>query len=259
MATTVLSIIEATALFLKDIDYTRWSLNELVSYLNEGQAAVVIADPAANIVTLPVTLSAGITQKAPLDCHELMDISLNLGRVWTAETSYYQEQKVFVEGVRYTCLTAHTSSALFATDSANWQASPFSSGPAITSVSEANVFQDFGTGWTIQGDDEDINYEPNVNMWVQKDGPEGYQNFYVMPGQPQQGNMVVEMVYSQIPAPVTIADSITLRDKYAGSLTDYILFRAYSKDMDNAENKDTAIQYWNKFTNGGMFITRRRK
>ncbi len=62
MATTVLSIIEATALFLKDIDYTRWSLNELVSYLKEGQAAVVIADPAANIVTLPVTLAAGLTQ-----------------------------------------------------------------------------------------------------------------------------------------------------------------------------------------------------
>jgi hypothetical protein len=243
---------------LKDTAHDRWAETVLLEFFNEGQREIVGLDPASNIVTKPVLLAAGVTQATPSDCQELIDISLNLGRAWVASTVYYPYQFVYESDTRYRCLEGHTSSANFGDDSAYWEEVTYSSGQKIDMISEANVDQILGNAWSMQSEIEDTDYEPIVQAWVQKEGPDAYQNFFVYPSQPVTGRMYVEMVYSQIPADVLITANITLRDKYAAQILDYILFRAYSVDMDNENNANVAVQYWNKFLGSPMVVLKRR-
>ncbi len=259
MTTTVQSLITQAGILLKDTSGDRWSEDELLFYLNEGQRQIVIDDSASNIVNTPVLLQAGVTQQTPDDCNELVDISLNLGREWVADTEYIYGQAVFSSEVRYICTDGHTSSSSF--DPSKFEAADFSTGMKIAPVTEANMDQLYGDDWALPTMVEAANaknFEPNVLAWVLKQGPDAYQNFFVYPAQPQIGRMYVEMTYSQLPSTVTIDDNITLRDKYAANILDYVLFRAYSKDLDNEANQSVAINYFNKFNGEAMKPLKRR-
>lgn len=71
-------------------------------------------------------------------------------------------------------------------------------------------------------------------------------HFYVYP--PADSGAEVEIIYSSVPEPHDItqgldslkADKIKLNDSYAPVLTDYILYRAYSKDAEHAANLNRA-------------------
>ncbi|WP_110665197.1 DUF6682 family protein [Salinicola halophilus] len=70
--------------------------------------------------------------------------------------------------------------------------------------------------------------------------------FYVYP--PAAEGAEVEIIYSSVPAPHDVSkglnglrdDPIKLNDSYGPCLTDYILYRAYSKDAEHAANLSRA-------------------
>jgi hypothetical protein len=72
--------------------------------------------------------------------------------------------------------------------------------------------------------------------------------FYVYPPQPAVSPGYVELIYSAAPADMaTVSSAITIDDIYSGSLLDYCLFRAYSKDANYAGNNEMAMAHYQKF------------
>ena len=71
--------------------------------------------------------------------------------------------------------------------------------------------------------------------------------FFVYPPQPVTGMGTIEIVYYAIPADIGLNDAILLPDTYIGTLVDYILYRAFSKDTEFAANESTAQAYLNSF------------
>ena len=71
-------------------------------------------------------------------------------------------------------------------------------------------------------------------------------HFYVYP--PAQSGAKIELIYSAVPSPHSKTgglnaienDPIKLNDSYAPVITDYILYRAYSKDAEHAANLNRA-------------------
>lgn len=76
--------------------------------------------------------------------------------------------------------------------------------------------------------------------------PLDLKHFYVYP--PQTGANQVEMVYVASPTDATLTSTITLDDIYISALTDYTLYRAYSKDAEYAANTALASAYYQNFT-----------
>ena len=67
MATSVSFVVARVATILMDEGHDRWTLDDLVDYLNEAQNATVVKLPKANIVTDTITLVAGAAQSIPAD------------------------------------------------------------------------------------------------------------------------------------------------------------------------------------------------
>ena len=78
--------------------------------------------------------------------------------------------------------------------------------------------------------------------------PRTPKTFYVYP--PADGSTFVELVYSAVPAAIaTLGDVITLDDVYANSLLDYVLYRAYSKDLEVPASAERAAAHRVAFEN----------
>lgn len=71
--------------------------------------------------------------------------------------------------------------------------------------------------------------------------------YYVYPPQPASGQGYVELVYVAAPTDAVSGGVITLDDIYVTALISYILFRAYSKDAEYANNATLAATYYQQF------------
>lgn len=71
--------------------------------------------------------------------------------------------------------------------------------------------------------------------------------FYVYPPQPAVTRGYVESVYSCAPADAVLGGAITLDDIYQPVLLDYVLFRAYSKDVEYAADSARVQSYQNSY------------
>lgn len=72
--------------------------------------------------------------------------------------------------------------------------------------------------------------------------------FYTYPPQPTVAPGQVEIVYSVSPTDIAATSAaISLDDIYSGSLLDYVLYRAYSKDVEYAGNEGRAVAHYKKF------------
>jgi len=71
--------------------------------------------------------------------------------------------------------------------------------------------------------------------------------FYVYPPQPSSGMNQVEVIYVAAPTDATLVSVITLDDIYMTALLDYVLFRAYTKDAEYANNAQLAQAYYTQF------------
>lgn len=77
--------------------------------------------------------------------------------------------------------------------------------------------------------------------------------FYVYP--PAAADAEVEVIYSSTPTPHDVSlgltglqnESIRLNDSYAPVITDYILYRAYSKDAEHAANLNRAQMHMQSY------------
>jgi hypothetical protein len=72
-------------------------------------------------------------------------------------------------------------------------------------------------------------------------------NYYVYPG--VAGGAYVEIVYSANPTTVAQSDNLAIPDIFANAVTDYTLFRAYTKDAEYAGNVQRASTHYNLFIN----------
>lgn len=72
-------------------------------------------------------------------------------------------------------------------------------------------------------------------------------HFYVYPAQPTVNQNYVEIVYGGIPDDVSISGVITLDDIYQNALIDYILYRAFSKESEVADQTRAATHQKNYF------------
>jgi hypothetical protein len=80
-------------------------------------------------------------------------------------------------------------------------------------------------------------------------------DFLVYP--PAASTARLEVIYAQVPAPHTLTDAqlvnpattevIRIDDVYAGALLDYVLYRAYSKDVEDAANAARAVAHYQAF------------
>lgn len=70
-------------------------------------------------------------------------------------------------------------------------------------------------------------------------------NFYVYP--PSDGTTQAEIIYAAAPANILSNAAITLGDIYASALVDYILFRAYSKNVEYASDGQRAMAFYQSF------------
>lgn len=64
---------------LNDKDYKRWSMDELLDYFNDGQRAVVLLRPDANVITTSLQLITGTRQSLPTDGLRLVSVMRNMG------------------------------------------------------------------------------------------------------------------------------------------------------------------------------------
>lgn len=72
-------IIRRASIVLNDEDMVRWPLAELIAWLNDGAAEVVVRRPAARAVIDTIELVEGCLQVLPEGCIELMDVVRNVG------------------------------------------------------------------------------------------------------------------------------------------------------------------------------------
>jgi hypothetical protein len=78
--------------------------------------------------------------------------------------------------------------------------------------------------------------------------PRNPKQFYVYP--PNTGTGWVEIMYSCSPANVAaVGNTITVDDVFSNAILDYILYRAYSKDVEYAGNADRAVKHYMAFQN----------
>ena len=114
MATTVKSILNRTAILLNDLEYERWTEQELLGWLNDGQKAIATAPATdAYVIRGNVTAVAGSVQSLPSDGIRLVDVVKNsngapvlqsdyatadiLGGAWRAGTTGPAENYFFDE------------------------------------------------------------------------------------------------------------------------------------------------------------------
>lgn len=78
--------------------------------------------------------------------------------------------------------------------------------------------------------------------------PANQRTFYVQPPQPSVSPGSLEVVYSAAPANITTAgQSLILDDTWISAVTNYVLYRAYSKDAEYAANANLAVAYYQAF------------
>lgn len=80
MTTSVASLIDRARIVLQDKKITvRWSDEELVYWLNDGQREVVNLKPEANAVNQAILLAAGTQQRLPDGAVQFFSLTRNLG------------------------------------------------------------------------------------------------------------------------------------------------------------------------------------
>jgi hypothetical protein len=84
MAITAQSILTRVATTLADETNVRWTVPELVRYLNDGQREVVTYRPDATATTASVSLVEGARQALPATAYKLLDVIRNTGGTKTA-------------------------------------------------------------------------------------------------------------------------------------------------------------------------------
>lgn len=177
MATPVSKVIQDAQVVLNDAGAVRWTVPELIGYINDGQRALVVARPDETATVREFLTVAGARQTVPEDAHVLIEVvrSLSTGRAIT---------------------------------------------PTNRSLLDAVV-----PGWTgarrpartLQHYMYDLK-EPRT-FWL-----------YPVPA----ADTPIEVVLSLYPQQVVEGGDLTVSDKWAEPITNYVLARSFAKELPEA-------------------------
>lgn len=216
MALTADTILKRANITLQDDGYVRWTLPELMLYLNDAMNELALHKPNAVTQTVELPLAEGTLQTIADEYISLIRVTRNL------ET-----------------LSASPSGR--------------TGGKAITITSR-------GTLDVVMPDWQNPNvlpYADDVEHVIQDMADP--RSFYVIPG--NTGNGTIEAVMAVLPTELAVAsnDSGLALEHYTtlelegipavfkNALTDYVLFRAYSKDTADQASAARATAHYNLF------------
>jgi hypothetical protein len=205
----------STALF--DATNVRWSLGELVDYINDGQRQIILLRPDSNSVTASIKLGIGSKQSIPL-----VD--------GTDPNSVPTPKGVrFLRAVR------------------NMGSDGRTPGRAIRECSRVALDNEV-PDWHFANPAATVQHYIFDNI--------APKTFYVYPAIPNPSNTYIEMVYSGLPvtvlknadgSPTSPTDLLTLSDQYINALLDFVLARCYAKDASYAGNMARAQAHIQSF------------
>ena len=76
-------------------------------------------------------------------------------------------------------------------------------------------------------------------------------HFYVYPPQPTVSQGFLEIVYSAVPTlAVDMTDTLPLPDIYLSQMVNYICFRGYQKNLNDADSSSRSAEFYQLFTGG---------
>lgn len=201
MTVAAQTIIKRVAYLLHDPSSVRWTVGELVSYLNAAQNEMAVYRPDAFATTATLALTAGAKQSLPSGATKLIGVVRN------------------------------TSGAK----------------RAVRPVKKALLDAQNPEWYSSAGSDEVVHY-----MYDERDP----KTFYVYP--PATSSSSVEITYAGLPTLLTepgsgtfadVTGNITVSDHFANALGDYVMYRAFSKDADFANDASRAAAYYTAFAN----------
>ena len=74
----VSDVLTRLSILLLDEDFTRWSKDELIAWMNDAVGEIVVRLPAAGGKVMPITLVDGVLQTLPDSVMSIFDITRNL-------------------------------------------------------------------------------------------------------------------------------------------------------------------------------------
>ncbi len=201
---------------IQDETNVRWPLVELCVWINDAQREIVLQKPSALSASRVLDLEVGTWQRIPDDALELLRITRNITAVDGGS------------GAR----TGGRAVRIVARDVLDTQQPDWHSG-------------------------ESVHFSATVKHYIYDE--EDRRSFYVYPG--NNGSGKVEAVLSIQPAVIAIEPGdepealesyeidLSLPDIYINALTDYVCYRAYSKDATYAANMQRAAAHYQQFAN----------
>lgn len=219
-AITAKSLVTRAGTLIQDATSVRWPITELLDWFNDGQREVVLLKPEASVANRAVLLAAGATKQTLPDGQGIY-AGLPVGII-------------LIRVVR------------------NMGSAGTTPGNAIRIV-DREVMDSQSPSW--HADANTFDYIKHYMF-----DPLDPKTYYVYPKAPAAA-LYVDLVYSCSPANCTIngvtnngalgtVDSVmSIDDIYANALLDYILYRAYSKDAEYAQNAQLALAHYTAFGN----------
>ena len=226
MAITAANIITRVQTILQDDTGIRWPSTELLLWISDAQREICLLKPDASAINAIVKLRANTTKQT------MAGIELTGGVAPTGNR--------FLRVVRNIHNTDFTD---------NSGGSSGGAGRSIRLVSRRvldSQYPDWHDPSAATGDAAFISAGGNIKHYVFDEIDP--QTFYVFPGVATSQAVYVEIVYSGVPADVgATGDAIDLPDVYANCITDYVCYRAFSKEADYASNAQRATSHYNAF------------
>lgn len=209
MAFTAKDVLTRTTTILQDAGAVRWPLAEQLLWLNDATREIAILKPNATAKTVVISMVSGTKQTIPTTAQALIQVTRN------------------VVGVGNTPGRVIT--------------------PIVREVLDAHM-----PGWH---DATKLPYGSIVKHVI--DDPFDQNVFYVVPG--NDGTGKIEAVVSSLPAEISVptdpfdidayTTAVDVPDIYRNSVIDYVLYRAFSKDMNLAGAANRAVAHYQQFTN----------
>ena len=212
------AIIDKAELILLDTTNVRWTVAELLGWLNDGQREIVMLKPDTNVTTDEYQLVAGTKQSIP-----------------DGTSSFQNSASATLE-----------AGVLLIDVQRNMGTDGATAGRAVTLI-DMRIMDTVNPDWHADTSNATVKHymfdirNPKV--------------FYVTPPQPGSSMGFVEVAYSSTPAEIAaIGNVITLDDTYMTVLLDYVLYRAYQKDADYSKDTQRVAGYYQAFRGALGFV-----
>lgn len=212
MAFTAKDVMLRATTVLQDAGAVRWPATELLLWLNDAAREVALHKPNAVAETVEIQLSEGTWQTLPDEYISLIRVSRNLATSAQA-------------------VGGRTGGKAIT--------------PIVREILDAQM-----PGWQ---DPSVLPSSPQVNHIIQD--MMDPRTFYVVPG--NDGTGMIEAIVSKMPTEIdqpanpldmdSYTATVDLPDIYRNALVDYVLYRAFSKDMNLAGNGQRAAAHYQQF------------